>query len=93
MGRGISEGAIIQHLAKIRVHHAKNGYPVPPRLIRGGAKIMANSCKPEMESILKGKGPKYALGTYATGSGYVSQRLHHIALLTIRIGSRISCMI
>lgn len=68
MARGITAGAIIQHIAKLRVRHAENGYPVPPPLARGGGKIRAGSCKPEISSILKGIKAKESLEDYEVGS-------------------------
>ena len=69
MARGITAGAIIQHIAKLRIRHAENGYPVPPPLVRGGGKIKPGSCKPEKFSILKGIKAKESLEEYETGSG------------------------
>ena len=67
LGRGITGGSILQHIAKIRLRHARFGYPVPPALTRGGGKIKENSCQPELASILDGHKPKYELHEYESG--------------------------
>lgn len=36
MGEGITGGAVIQHLAKLRIRMVAQGHPVPPPLKRGG---------------------------------------------------------
>ncbi|KAL8956027.1 MAG: hypothetical protein Q9183_006442, partial [Haloplaca sp. 2 TL-2023] len=43
MGPKFSEGAIVQHLSKLREKCAKAGIPVPPGLRRGGGNLQGNS--------------------------------------------------
>lgn len=60
MGPEISSGAVIQHLAKVRVRLIELGLPVPPPLRRGGGSartaIAANS--PKKAGVTKKKAPK-----------------------------------
>ena len=43
MGEGISGGAVIQHLAKLRIRMIEQNLPVPPPLKRGGGTRIATS--------------------------------------------------
>ena len=69
MGRDISEGSIVQHVAKIRLKHSRNGYPVPPPLSRVGGILKVGSMKPEIQSMNPGVKPKPRLEDYKTGTG------------------------
>ena len=69
MGRDITQGSIEQHLARMRVKHARNGYPVPPPLSRVGGLLQLYSMKPEIKSMKPGVKPKPLLKDYNVGTG------------------------
>ena len=50
LGIGASDGAIIQHLTKIRIKMVNAGLPVPPALKRGGAGSRANASRRDINN-------------------------------------------
>lgn len=75
MGEHISGGAVIQHLAKLRIRMVQQGLAVPPPLKRGGlSRISTGPSLPRRQASAPNRNLSGARGTTAKKSGNIATK-------------------